>query len=380
MPHKIMFSLHVGNSVAHILRTRHLAQLLLRNGYDVVYPMPDRALRCVAGFVPQTSIRSNEQNYSYASAPFKDHLAEGFVRHAHREYDIFLKEKPALLIGDTGLVAHSYRPEVPFVKILKRFYIEVGVPSMASPYNPRQRQTIREDAEGLVNLARRRIGLSESFTYSDFISDHVVVNGADSLLPDLPRGYIRAGMTMEMKTHPQPARTPTACLLQLGTGFDELHHVGLAQHIVDIVTPLFKRVYVCCGNVIAPRTLRVPESVVLQRMLAVIPDDVGIVVSHGSYASVHLALKAGLPIVTMPFQIEHFSNAWHIQRLNRGLSLGTLGDGPFRGLFHRVGVGTDRLRDIIVGMQAVPDSARFMPQAMQSRIESVVQELVHKVL
>lgn len=338
---RIMFSVHVGDSMAHVFRTRVVAKQLVSNGYEVIYSVPSKAQKYLQGYIDKDHICFNDQSYSYAQFPNYSDVFSMYYQHALVEFDIYQQYRPDVVIGDTGLLACSYKPEVPFLKILNRFYVELDSDYMASPYSAREKILIRSQVEELINQTRRRLGVIDEFTYHEFACPPALINGASYFTKDIPSSYERVGINMALnsRTYYQPDRKN--CFVAFGTGLSS-NRIGLASKILEKIEPRFDNIYVSYGTKIRGSDLYQPHNAIMKPLFTELPSNLGMILCHGGWGIIHLGISLGIPIVAFPFQIEQYSNAYHIEKLGVGINVGNYNKANFRGLYEEIQIDWER--------------------------------------
>lgn len=337
---RVLFAIHAGDSLAHVYRTRRTASRLHARGFVVRYVLPSRVMHLLDGFLPRAVLRPSDQSYSFARYSVLPDREAQVVRHARSEWRVYVDFAPHLVIGDTGLMSHAYRPEVPFLKILSRFYFETGGEGV-SPYSREQLDVLVQQVEDMVNIAAEGLGLPRTFRYRDLIDDDALLCADESMSRDLPhRPWMAAGF-QEMAISPDSRRSPYIGYVNLGTGLAE-HQTALASRVLEQAADMFDRFYVSAGYGGGSESLAAPRNASIQPGYTSIPEDAGVIVSHGGIASVQLAIRLGLPLVLAPLQVEQYSNAWHAERLGYGINCGVLPAGPWRGLETRLDYSPER--------------------------------------
>ena len=339
---KIMFSVHVGDSVAHVLRIRGIASYLASCGHQVLVSSSSKGMPYLNGWLPSESVVCNDQRYSLGFAPQTKSLKSRFKEHALNEAVVYSRFRPDLIIGDTGLVSTAYVTSTPSIRILNRFYLEIAE-NFSSPFSPSEKARIRSDFEALVNNARIELGNRRIFDYSAFIQPPVILNGETVFVDDLPSIYVRSGVYSELPF--MRSRTPdrSVCFCTLGTGFSETRR-PLLQRLVEVLGQVFRHVYVACGVSFDPESIELPSNVTAKRRFNQLPPDVGFVVCQGGYGVIHIALSHGLPLVCVPLHIEHYSNSWHVERNGFGINTGFFDRANFRGLYQKIEIDWDQLQ------------------------------------
>ena len=311
---KIMFSIHVGDSMAHVLRTRGLARYLSSKGHQIAYSIPQKATEFLVGYVKDENLYFNDQNYSYARFASQPGQAEGFSMHAERETALYEQFQPDLIIGDPGLITHAFKPAVPLLKIVDRFYLEIAT-EVESPYTDSEKEIIRRNAEDVINKTRESFGISEKFSYDEAVNPPALINGASYFVEGFGAPYKFMGNHMVLKSEKVKQPDYGICFVSLGTGFAE-HMLDTASAILKRIELHFKKIFVSYGTRIKKDQLYQPSNAVMVPIFDDVPENVGVLICHGGYGIVHLGIQLGIPVIVVPFQIEQYANAYRNQCRN----------------------------------------------------------------
>jgi UDP:flavonoid glycosyltransferase YjiC (YdhE family) len=344
---KVMFSVHVGDSMGHVFRTRDVARYLLCKGYDIVYSVPRKAIPFLDGYVEKKYIRLNDQNYSYAQLPFRtSSIVNDYYRHALTEKEIYEQYRPDFLVGDSGLLTCTYRPEKPFLKIFNRIYVELGDEDMDSPYSMIERNLIKAQAETVINETRSLLGIVQDFKYNEFASPPALVNGASYFLDDLKPIYRRVGINMRLKLWENGQPHLSNCFVSFGTGLTKDRAV-LVSNILEHLEQRFEKIYISFGTKIRKDELYQPANAIMKPIFDTVPPDIGVLVCHGGYGIIHLGIELGIPIISIPFQFEHYSNSCRMEKLGAGINAGTYNPANFKGIYQTFEVDWDKFWNAI---------------------------------
>ncbi len=333
---KIMFSIHVGDSIAHVLRTRGLANYLSSKGHKIAYSVPQKAADFLTGYIPNESIYFNNQNYSYARFATQPNEADNYFEHAQNEAVVYEQFQPDIIIGDPGLITHVYKPKTPLLKIVDRFYLEIAT-TVESPYTPAEKEIIRGNAEDVINNTRKRLGILDNFAYYEAVQPPALINGASYFTEDFAVSYKRIGNHMAL--NPGKIQQPSLenCFVAFGTGLAE-HALDTASAILRHIESRFRKIYVSFGNKIDKNQLYQPSNAVMRPLFNEVPENLGSLICHGGYGIIHLGIQLGIPVIVTPFQIEQYSNAYHLEKLGVGINAGKYDKSNFKGLYEKIQV------------------------------------------
>lgn len=248
---KVMFSVNAGDSLAMVLRTRRIAKRLKAEGFKIRYSVSSKAIKYLDGYLDRQDIRINTQDYSITkdSQTHPNALLDGLLNHVKSEMSIFEEFKPDILIGDLGIVVHGYKPDVPILHILNRFFVEIGDYEVSSPFNFSERNIITTQTESVINLIRQALKKPADFSYREFIQPPALINGASYFVDDLNAKYQFSGLDMELWPKFEHNRKSKNCFICLGTGLPEYRK----DYLSEIVKRLENRseiIYLAYGTVI----------------------------------------------------------------------------------------------------------------------------------
>ena len=359
---RILISIHYGDSIAHVLRIRDLIKELVQRNFEVVVSVPQKAKNYLKGYIDKENVYFSGQNYSYAMIPYSQDFGSNFSEHAKSEYRLYCQYEPDIIIGDTGFVTHSYKPNIPFLKILNRFYVEIGS-DIDSPFSSDQKKIIKKQTEKIVNNARKQLGFPNNFQYEEFIKPKVFINGASYFVNDISEKYDFIGINMALNSCVKENRDPRKCFVVLGTGFSSrrtkevsklLHH--LEKH--------FSQIFISYGMNVKKNEFYIPENTCAKRFFKKVPNDIGLIISHGGLGTIHLGIQMQVPIIALPMQIEQYSNAYRLEKLGWGINIGKLSSVEFGGLKQEIQIDWDLLdkalqnKDSIVKSVYIQDKFR----------------------
>jgi UDP:flavonoid glycosyltransferase YjiC (YdhE family) len=337
---KILISVHFGDSIAHVLRTRIIAKDLISKGYDVRICIPSKGIPYFKTYVDLNNLFITDQYYSYAKFPYAQNNEENFLQHAQSEFAFYKEFKPDILVGDTGIISFSYDPKIPFAKILNRFYIELGG-NFDSPYSQLEKSVIKNQVERMINSTRGKLGLSDEFKYEDFISNPVFVNGSSFFVEDIAFPYKFVGINMKLTSSPIINKKSKICLVILGTGFtDERTHT--ASEILKFIENRFTKIYVSYGEKIKEISLYHPQNAIFEKSFNKVPDNIGLLICHGGFGTIHLGIQMQVPMIITPWQIEQFSNASRVERLGWGVNIGKYDKKTFMGINQKMDIDWEK--------------------------------------
>lgn len=333
---KVMFSVNAGDSLAMVLRTRRIAKRLKAEGFKIRYSVSSKAIKYLDGYLDHQDIRVNAQNYSITkdSQTHPNALLDGLLNHVKSEMSIFEEFKPDIIIGDLGIVVHGYKPDVPILHILNRFFVEIGDYEVSSPFNFAERNIITAQTESVINLIRQALKKPADFSYREFIQPPALINGASYFVDDLNAKYQFSGLDMELWPKAEHNRKSINCFICLGTGLPEYRKDYLSE-IVNRLKNRFEIIYLAYGTVINKKDLYLPDNCIAQPTFADFPADVGLLVCHGGYAMIQLGNLLNIPIIALPLHVETFSNADHMEKLGLGVSVGSFNKENFRGGYEK---------------------------------------------
>lgn len=338
---KIMFSTQFGDSIAHVLRTRGLAQRLKGDGHKIRYVVSDRAFPYLKGFLDIEDIADNRQSYGYSRLEPIETLCEKFAERVVCEYGIYGQFKPDVVIGDMGLVPSAYCDGTPLIKIVNRFFVDLHSRA-TSVFNESQRMLLTKQVELLVNSGRNAIHCRPHLTYSDFFQTRVLVNGIPSFVGDLPPNSRSIGIKLGMSSPStfRPDRSVAFVSLGTGTGHNKAE---TAHELLNILKTRFRKIYVSIGYDPHSISLSLPSQAIMKPFFSCMPDDVGCIICHGGYGAIHAGLLLGIPIFVLPFQIEHYSNGLRLEQIQAGLQFGFYDKDDFLGILQTLSLDWDRL-------------------------------------
>lgn len=331
---KIMFSIHVGDSIAHVLRTRGVAKKFFDDGHDVLYVVPKKVHNYLNGYLPTELIVDNSQSYGFSRLENINKLSENFCKRATVEYYIYKSFRPDYVIGDMGLVASSYCIETPLIKILNRFPLELYFGENTALVK-HQRKIIISQIENIINNTRASLNINKIFKYSDFILSPIICNGDEKFigykLPNMNIVGLRSGISFSNNYKPRNSTV----FVSLGTG-DAPSKSNLVQQLLKIISPIFDKIYLNIGIGMRSSTINIPKHVIVKSLFKEFPWDVGCLICHGGYGIVHVGLLRKIPTFVFPFHVEHLCNAHRLSSLGGGTNLGNLSCEKFSGLTHRI--------------------------------------------
>jgi hypothetical protein len=348
---RVMFSIHVGDSMAHVLRTRELAKHLSSKGHEIGYSVPQKASKFLVNYIKNESIYFNDQDYSYARFEAYHNGSDNFFEHANKEATICEQFNPNVIIGDPGLVTHAYRPEAPLLKIVDRFYLEI-ITAAESPYTNNEKEFIRNNAENVINTTRRRLGIFDDFTYYEAVKPPALINGASYFVEGFGASYKFIGNHMALK--PTTVQQPDYrnCFVAFGTGLAD-HMLGTASAILKYIESRFRKIYVSFGTKVKREQLYQPANAIMEPMFNEVPDDIGVLICHGGYGISHLGVQLDIPVIITPFQIEQFSNGYRLEKLGVGINAGTYDKSNFKGLYEKIQINWDRFDFALDNLSAI---------------------------
>lgn len=245
-----------------------------------------------------------------------------------------------MIIGDPGFITHAYMPEIPLLKIVDRFYLEIAT-AAESPYTLGEKEIIRKNVENVINRTRTRFGISIDFAYHESVQYPALINGASYFVKDLETTCKFIGNHMALKLVKTQQPDIRYCFVSLGTGFAE-HTLDTASRLLKQIEVRFKKIYVGYGTRIKKEHLYRPRNAIMEPVFNEVPDNVGAIICHGGYGISHLAVQLGIPVIVIPFQIEQYSNAYRLEKLGVGINAGTYDRSNFKGLYEKVQIDWDR--------------------------------------
>ncbi len=339
---KVMFSIHVGDSIAHILRTRGVAKRMLAAGHSILYLVPRHVHSYLVGYVPHECLVDDSQNYGFSRRESFDTLAVKFCEKSASEYKVYKSFNPDVVIGDMGLTASVYCIETPLIKILNRFPLELDRGD-TSALSGRQRQYIVSQLELLINRARSALGIKKSFSFSDFLSTPTILHGAKCIveysMPNMVAVGFRSGIRLPDNFKPDPSNV----FLSLGTGVSP-NKETVARRILQIIESKCDKIYIGVGARESLAQLPFPKRAIVKSMFEEYPPDAGRLICHGGYGIIHIGLLASVRIDAFPFHVEHFCNAERMVALCGGNNYGSLTVGEFQGLEHEINYDYERFQ------------------------------------
>lgn len=337
--------------MAHVLRTRELANYLSSKGHKIGYSVPRKASEFLVGYVNNESIYFNNQNYSYARFATQSNELDDIFEHVNKEAATYERFHPDVIIGDPGLITHAYRPETPLLKIVDRFYLEIAT-AAESPYTNNEKEIIRKNAENVINTTRRRLGIFDDFTYYEAVKPPALINGASYFVEGFDASYKFIGNHMALKSTKVQQPDYRNCFVAFGTGLAE-HMLGTASAILKYIESRFRKIYVSFGTRIKKDQLYQPSNAVMAPMFNKVPENVGVLICHGGYGITHLGIQLGIPVIVTPFQIEQYSNAYRLEKLGVGVNAGTYDKSNFKGLYEKIQVDWDKFGFALDNLSAI---------------------------
>jgi UDP:flavonoid glycosyltransferase YjiC (YdhE family) len=331
---KVMFSIHVGDSLAHLYRTRGLASKMISDGNEIKYVVPRRVHKYLNGYLPKEAIVDDSQNFGFSRLETIDNLIAKFCEKAASEYYIYKSFRPDVVIGDMGLTASVYCIDKILIKILNRFPLEIA--SGASRFlTTTQRNVIVSQIEDMINQARKILGIDKYFEYSEFLSSNTIIHGfslmAEYIMPNMvPIGYM--GRLQLPKSFDA---NPSNVFISLGTGVSE-NKDKVLNSIINTIEAECEKIYIGLGKSYYTINNKFPKKADVRPIFKEFPSDAGCLICHGGYGILHSGLLAGVRIHTFPFHIEHLCNSERLVALRRGCNHGYLKEGIFKGLSHEI--------------------------------------------
>ncbi|MGA1840094.1 MAG: glycosyltransferase [bacterium] len=319
------------------------------------------------GFLQPEEIHYNNQSYSFARLVEKPELTKACIDHAKNEARLLDEFKPDCIFADSGFITDAIVPEIPVYKILDRFFLEIAM-DVDSPFDSQEKAKIREDIEKVVNSARKELDIIENFTYLDHISNRSLLNGASYFIEDvkLPN-HILIGINMFLKGYEISRPEYRNCFIILGTGLNA-SQARTASEILMRAEPHFKKIYVTYGNAIQKDQLYQPKNAIMNRLYKEIPEDIGILICHGGYGTVHLGIQLGIPMIVVPFHIEQYSNAYRMEKLGAGLNIGTYDNSGFKGIYQKFTIDWDQFEWALENSRSLRKRRSFYDEYKSYRI------------
>jgi UDP-N-acetylglucosamine:LPS N-acetylglucosamine transferase len=372
---KIMFSVTVGSSVAHVLRTRTVARNLLKKGYDVLYSTSHKALPFLKDYLGEQNIAINNTS-AESSTSYIDKI--DYVTLANNEHKIYQNYQPDIIIGDNGLICHLYQPDVPFISILNRFEVEL-LGHGDSPFDFHELTLMRNQLETLVNSIRKKRQLLTPFTYSDYASPPAIINGASFLVNDLQNySYYFAGSNTALQVREKKYSHYENSLLFFGTGLRETR-LDLISKVLKKIENRFKKIYVSYGTKLNIKNIYQPSNAIMQPLFDFFPDDVGLLICHGGYGILDSGVWAGVPIIMLPFSPEHLSNSYQIEKQGLGFNLGIYDKNNFQGRSEQIQVNWSQFENALDNFHQLKPYHNITELASKgSRLNTIVEDFINQ--
>jgi UDP:flavonoid glycosyltransferase YjiC (YdhE family) len=350
---KVLFSIHKGHSIAHVLRTREMAKDLYQLGHNVLYSISSDGYDLIKGYLPRKFIFFNDQKYSFDCIPFKGDISTLFYTHAKSEKILYAEFKPDCIIADTGAVVHAYCPREPFAKIIDRFYCEIGL-EIESAFSPIEKAIITSQAELLINATRKRLGLKANFLYDDFLKPPIFVDGSLTLLQDIDsEKYFLVGPNFSLKMPTNHSPQVNTCLVTLGTGISN-QVIGDINKLLSLLEKFFRKVYVSAGFKIDIDKIYHSNKINTRPVFNELPPNIGVVVTHCGTGSMHLAISLDVPIIGIPMHIEQYSNAYNMEKHGYGINVGLINRGmKFKGIYERPLINWSLLKNSLMNIHNI---------------------------
>lgn len=337
---RILFSIHFGDSVAHVLRTRGLAKRLSEEGHEIRYSVSRRAFPYLDGYVDGDDRLDNNQNYGFSRFESMSVLCKRFCECAVIESDFYMKFKPNLVIGDMGLLASVYCIDTPFIKILNRFFLEIYGKEQHSILTSYQKEMVTRQVELMINSARKKIRIKEQFNYSDFLNGPIIINGVKEFVnTNMPTGIysgIRLGLSLPDNFEPDES----VAFVALGTGIAPTK-MNNTEKVLCKIAPIFRKIYVSTGTGIDNSYVKTFRNCVVKTTFDRLPKDIGCIICHGGYGAVHTGLLLNIPTYVIPYHIEHFCNGSRLEQMNGGRCFGNLHNAKFNGIQSLINIKWD---------------------------------------
>lgn len=331
---KVMFSIHVGDSLAHVFRTRGLASKMIFAGHKIKYIAPKHVHKYLNGYVPKEFIVEDSQHFGFSRLEAIDKVVVNFCEKAASEYYIYKSFCPDVVIGDMGLTASVYCIDKMLIKILNRFPLEIGVGKNSS-LTTWQRQVIVSQIEAMINQARKILGIDKHFEYSEFLSPQTIIHGSSSMVEYIMPNMIPIGYLGRLRLSNSFTPNPSNVFISFGTGVSP-NKEAILQEIINIIEPKCDKIYVGLGKSYYTNKNNFPKRADIRPIFKEFPSDAGCLICHGGYGILHSGLLAGVRIHAFPFHIEHLCNSERLVALRRGYNHGYLKEGTFGGLTHEI--------------------------------------------
>lgn len=372
---KIMFSVTVGSSVAHVLRTRNVARNLLKKGYDVLYCTSHKALPFLKDYLGDQNIAINNTS-AESSTSYIDKI--DYATLANNENKIYQYYQPDIIIGDNGLICHLYQPDVPFIKILNRFEVEL-LGHGDSPFEFHELTLMRNQLETLVNSIRKKRQIPTPFIYSDYASPGSIINGPSFLVNDLQNySYYFAGSNTALQVREKKYSHYENCLIFFGTGLRKTR-INLISKVLKQIENRFKKIYVSYGTQLNIKDIYQPYNAIMKPLFDFLPDDVGLLICHGGYGILDSGVRAGVPIIMLPFSPEHLSNAHQIEKQGLGFNLGIYDKNTFQGRSQQIQVNWSQFEHALDNFHRLKPYHNITELISEgSKLNTIVEDFINK--
>ena len=369
-----MFSVQFGDSIAHVIRTREIANYLNDNGHEIVYLVSSRGFPFLKGYLNATSIIDNNQSYGFSRLEAFATLEKKFCDRVKKEHSVFKEFRPDLVIGAFGLSASAFCPRNRLIKIINRFFLDIGNNEYSS-FSISQRNILTQQFESLVNAGRRTINIRDEFRYEDFLNGFVLVSGAKPFVAFSPANAINIGFTVGMSFPENFVPDKKTVFVLSGTG-QGLNKADVVNKIIYILKDRFNKIYISTGANCHINSNKWPSNIIAKPFFKSVPDDVGTIICNGGNGAIHLGLALGLWIIVLPFQIEQYSNGKRLEEMGCGRNYGKVPNNNFKGFIQEVDIDWHKFNDEVGNINYNCKMIDMNKQAGGESIFSAIREYI----
>lgn len=311
---RIYFSIHAGDSIAHLTRTVGVAKELQRRGHSISYASsPWTQAHVETHGLPFVSTNQLVGHRDVAKL-FIEREVSLLSKMIETERENIRAFNPDLIVADPGLHANLLSETIPKIRILHGLYLHLFSPKGSLK---RKREVTCSIIEGILNRVAKKCGLPTIFKYEDLFSDRVIVPGVKKFeisdtIPNVR--YIGPIIYPSKKSKGDPS----IAYITMGTGNKNF---AFLQDILTKTKNKFEKTYVSTGNWPSPAFDLAGHNAVVRSFFKGIPEDAGLVLCHGGHGTVYQALYSNKKIIAIPYNLDQLVQGCNLVRTNTGLSL-----------------------------------------------------------